>query len=1271
MSITQFKQIKEQIYQSTTPIQSATQLTQWLNEYLGWAVIVLRDGTLTTETVPDPWKPLVAWMKSPAHWLDWTESRFVDEEHPLESISIDRPCLLIPLRCQGQTYGLTLLTNGTENDISAYLLASLLAGHLHHLESLPQPVAKASPERIGILTDMLDIIHHNDVNDLSFDEMLTRIVQHIGQQLDYAIVKIFLLIPAEEKLNCHATYTRFNENPPDSQIPYQPDNWAWDTLTDLQTRHLDQQPTSDLYDTLNWQPHIEEQLLCPLYVGHDALGILQIQSTDNGVFTDSEQHLLRTISRQLSLSVYHHQLRQQVNARIQDMAVMTEVSLLVNATYDMDNLGTRVYQAVQQAHTPELFRFVVYDDSTKVLTANQYQNGQQIGNQVTMIDNDLMSAIIRSESPVFWRTETERADATAFFPITEDMPASFLGLPLLTKDKVVGVMSIETDEPNAFDENDLQMMLTLANSAAFAVENNRLLATTQQQIHELAIINEISQMLNQNFGQENLWQALIPQLAELFDASRIIIGLYRREQELLDIKLQVEYGIEVPAVQERLDSLSKVVIQNGISLFFPDLQNDTERLEALGIRPYEFQTSDLYSWMGAPLKSRNNETIGIICLQHNFPYAFNDETLSVLATVAAQVSMALDNARLLEAEQRRRKLADSLMDVTRTVSSTLELSDVMTRLIEQLVRLVQADIACIMMPPETITAGNTMVVRVTHGFTEPHRGYVFEFESDNLIMQIFRTQQPHIMDHIEQHPNWIEGEPIPTTNDKHSWMGVPMVYQGQVIGVITVDRFQANAYSESDAQALFALARQAAVAIENARLHAQVEVNLTSLRKRAHRLSSMHRMATLTSSTLDQQMILDSSVRLLVELFRADHSAIVIFEPETGHGIVRIEHPPTSAMGNMMFHHGTDSYTALERIVADKDVLNISMETMEQVFPDRVTQQAFELFRTQTMLIVPLIARERLIGIIIVGSSRHGHRFSDGDQDTLMTMASQVAMAINNTDLYEQAIEANRLKSEFLANVSHELRTPLNAIMGYSELLLTGIYGEMTDKQTDRLERVYGGGKHLLTLINDILDLSEIEAGHMSLEIMSLNIKHLITETTLEKQEQAKEKGLTFTLDIADDLSNMDIDPNRIRQAINNLVGNALKFTEEGSIVVMANIVTIKDGDSSPKVYPPPSIQLMDGQWLQIAVEDSGIGIPSENHNTIFDAFRQVDGSTIREYEGTGLGLAITRRLIGLHGGWVWVESELGIGSIFRVLIPITEETTIGSDDENTGTLLM
>ncbi len=1252
MSIKQFEKIRAQIQSAGTASESALLLTKWLNDHLGWATVVFRSGTCVTEQIPEDWHELVTWLQTTKGWHEWTELRVIDEDNPLPDVEVPLNCLLIPLRYDRVNYGICLLANGTDNDIAAYLLANILSGHLH---ALAQPTQTSDTSTL--LTDILDLIQSHSTELVP---TLQKITHHIQAVTNITHVYLYLLDETQSYLE------RIPVSADDTEplrVGYDAGKWTWTVLYTSETHYLQSQPVAAEFNELMWDDDTVEQMLVPLTGYKKSFGILQLISTVDGCFSLALRQQLDLIAQQVALYIYHRQLLDEVDARMQDMAIMTEVSLLVNTTYDVDSIGTKVYQAVQQAHTPDLFQFVLYDSDNNVLTINKYHGGEQIDRQVVFRENDLLSTIIRTESPVFWRNAEERNDAAAFFPITDDMPQSYLGLPLLTADKAVGVMCMQTDAPNAFNETDLQMMLTLANSAAFALENNRLLKSTAEQLHERSIINEISHILNQNFGQENMWQSLIPQLAELFDASRIVIGLYRRELGVLDMKLQVEYGIDVPTSQSHPDPLSLMVMRNGISLFFPDLQNEGERLESLGIRSYEFDTSNIYCWIGAPLKSRNNETIGLISLQHDYAYAFSDATLSLLMTVAAQVSMALDNARLLEAEQERRKLADTLMDVTRAVSSTLELDDVINRLVERLSRLVQADVAWILMPPEEVTAGDAMVVQDTLGMSQSYRGHIIELEPDNPIVEIFRTQQPRIINEVHTHPHWIINEPRRSQNGNHSWLGAPMVYQGLVIGIMTIDKYEADYYTEADANAVVALARQAAVAIENARLHAQVETSLRGLRKRAHRLASMHRMATLTASTLDQHEILNSSVKLMTELFQADHSSIIIIDHQSKNGYVKAEYPVTQALGRMAFHYGSNGYITLNEMITTNAEITISAETLDITFSDPTTIGIFRQFGAQHSMVSPLIAQERVIGIVTVDSNKHDRVFSDGDHDTARTLGAQIAMAINNTDLYQQALEANRLKSEFLANVSHELRTPLNAIIGYSELLLTGIYGEMSEKQMDRLERVYDGGKHLLALINDILDLSKIEAGRMDLDLIPLSVQQLIAESTFEARDHAVISGLQFKIDIPDDMPVIKLDPNRMRQVINNLVANALKFTQEGHIMVMANIVEFNDGVSQPKVYPPASLVLDNGRYLQIAVEDTGIGIDKDKQELIFHAFRQVDGSAIREYEGTGLGLAITQRLVELHNGNIWVESQPNVGSIFRVMIPLTDDMTFNDND--------
>lgn len=253
----------------------------------------------------------------------------------------------------------------------------------------------------------------------------------------------------------------------------------------------------------------------------------------------------------------------------------------------------------------------------------------------------------------------------------------------------------------------------------------------------------------------------------------------------------------------------------------------------------------------------------------------------------------------------------------------------------------------------------------------------------------------------------------------------------------------------------------------------------------------------------------------------------------------------------------------------------------------------------------------------------------------------------------EELADASKLKSQFLANMSHELRTPLNSIIGYSELILDGMYGPLTEKQQDRLEKVHRNGKNLLALINDILDLSKIEAGRMELDLQEVAVPEVIEQVMSVVQPLAQEKGLILQSKIAPNLRPVKADPDRLRQIILNLLSNAVKFTAEGSVAVEAGVSS-------------------DGRCLELKVIDSGIGIAPELHEVIFDEFRQADSTSTREFGGTGLGLAISRRLSRLHGGDIIVESASGKGSTFTVTIPLVAEMPAGTiSAESLGPLVL
>jgi signal transduction histidine kinase/CheY-like chemotaxis protein len=473
------------------------------------------------------------------------------------------------------------------------------------------------------------------------------------------------------------------------------------------------------------------------------------------------------------------------------------------------------------------------------------------------------------------------------------------------------------------------------------------------------------------------------------------------------------------------------------------------------------------------------------------------------------------------------------------------------------------------------------------------------------------------------------------------------VVQDRVIGIINIDKFAPNAYTERDASTAFALARHAAIAVENARLHAQSQTNLRTLQQRARRLTSMHHISSIVTSTLDYDTVLNSAAQLLTELFEMDHAAIALLEETGGKARLVAEFPELGNRGYMLPIVGS---ALLERLIEYNTVMTITDVETDNI--DDATRRLLYRFKARSALLVPLTVRDRVIGLLAMNSVSHTHGFSDEERETFMTVAGQVALAVNNADLYTQAVSANRLKSEFLANISHELRTPLNAIIGYSDMLLSEIYGALNERQRDRMQRVNTSGRHLLALINDVLDLSKIEAGQMDLTPSPMMLSDLLPGALAEITPFAESKGLQVDAQVEPNEPRIIGEGERLRQVVTNLLDNAVKFTHSGGINVRVYPLSLRRGRALSGTMPPTQLGVPDGDWVALAVSDTGIGIKPEDQHVIFDAFRQVDGSSARQYSGTGLGLAITRQLTALHNGYVWVESEFGQGSTFTVLLP-------------------
>ncbi len=434
---------------------------------------------------------------------------------------------------------------------------------------------------------------------------------------------------------------------------------------------------------------------------------------------------------------------------------------------------------------------------------------------------------------------------------------------------------------------------------------------------------------------------------------------------------------------------------------------------------------------------------------------------------------------------------------------------------------------------------------------------------------------------------------------------------------------------------------QAAIALENVRLFNETKEAL----EQQTAISEILRV--ISNSPTDVQPVLDAVAERALNLCEAAHAVIALVDGSNlrfvaGFGSAR------DAVGEVVpLNRGM----VAGRAILDRAPIHIDdlAQVSDDEYPDARRLQA--RIGHHTVLAVPLMREDQAIGAIALWRMEV-RRFTDKEIWLVKTFADQAAIAIENVRLFREIQDksrqletANKHKSEFLANMSHELRTPLNAIIGFSEVLLERLFGEVNEKQDDYLKDIHSSGKHLLPLINDILDLSKVEAGRMELDVATFDLPAAITNAMTLIRERAQKHDIALGLEADPQLGEIVADERKFKQILLNLLSNAVKFTPDGGRI---DVRARRDGDD-----------------VVVAVHDTGIGIAPEDQEAVFEEFRQVGRNYTNKQEGTGLGLALTRKFVELHGGRIWLESEPGKGSTFTFTIPATAMSLILIVEDN------
>jgi GAF domain-containing protein/anti-sigma regulatory factor (Ser/Thr protein kinase) len=834
---------------------------------------------------------------------------------------------------------------------------------------------------------------------------------------------------------------------------------------------------------------------------------------------------------------------------------------------------------------------------------------------------------------------------------------SILAVPLVLKGEGIGTMIVRRFEVRPFGDRQIALLATFADQAVIAIENTRLFEAEQASKRELqesleyqtATSDVLSVISRSPSDLQPVLDVIVETAARLCQADiadfRLLRdGLYHIAATTVNEPTRVRTLRENPIAPGRNSIVGRVALERR-TVHVPDIHADPEYNYAPGPT-----WPGMCAILGVPLL-RDGEVIGVIVLFNSIVKPFTQKQIALVTTFANQAVIAIENTRLFEEVQARtRELTESLeqqtatADVLKVISrSALDVQKVLDALVESAARLCNAYDAAIFQ-----VFGDSLRLFAHHGQI-PLAGPVGQhavplkrgFITGRAVLER-RTIQ--VVDMLAERQEYPESRGRALQMGFRTALAVPLVHAGEAIGVIFIRRREVRPFTERQIELVNTFADQAVIAIENTRLFEAEQARTREVETKSVQLAQSLEYQTATSDVLavisrskfDLQPIIDTIVETATRLCQAERGALLRFE-DGGFRLL----PTTGAMAGPVTKRLIDRLLPIDRgSVAGR--VAIERRTVHildlQADPDFTLMRGTEGDDRRTCLGVPLIAGNGLLGALILQRTEV-RPFTQEQIKLVETFGDQAVIAFENTRLFDEIVSksreleiASQHKSQFVANMSHELRTPLAAILGYAELMQEGFYGQQSDKSLEALIRIRSNGKHLLGLINTVLDIAKIESGQFILNMAEYAIESVVETVRSATESLAQNKKLALKTDVAKSLPIGLGDEQRLTQVLLNLVGNAIKFTDAGEVRVRAAI---------------------SNSHFAVSVTDTGPGIPEEHQERIFEQFHQVDSSNTKAKGGTGLGLAIAKQIVEMHGGRIWVESTLGKGSTFQMEFPI------------------
>jgi GAF domain-containing protein len=813
---------------------------------------------------------------------------------------------------------------------------------------------------------------------------------------------------------------------------------------------------------------------------------------------------------------------------------------------------------------------------------------------------------------------------------------SIVSVPMLREGEPIGVISVYRPAAGKFSDHQTNLLKTFADQAVIAIENVRLFNETKEALERQTATAEILKVIASSpTDVQPVFEAIVRHATRLCQSA--YANVFRFDGELLHyvtshgwpphlLQNLVNY---YPARPDRLRVAGRVILEKQ-AVRVEDTLSDPE------YDPNMARAMEYRRILGIPLL-REDSVIGAITVGWTEPGAIQGKHEELLRTFADQAVIAIENVRLFnetkEALERQTATAEILRVIGGSLTNAQPVFDAIVHNVQRLVgtRYVGMFLARNQQLEIVALNGEPDFERIVESYPRPLDGQTIVGKA---ILEQRVLQLAPIVGNPETPPGT---EEYGRKFGYDSIIAVPLIREGRMIGGIGAARRDPVPFDDRQVALIRSFADQAVIAIENVRLFKELQSRTEALTRSVSQLTALGEVGQAISSTLDLETVLKTIVARAVQLTGLDAGVIYEYD-EAGEAfqLRASENFDEASVAGLRTAQIRKGEGAIGRAVMTREPTQVP-DTHDPDYPARLRalldQQGF-----RAILAVPLVREEHVIGALMVIRQSPGE-FAAETVELLKTFATQSALAIQNARLFREIAEkgrqlevASRHKSDFLASMSHELRTPLNAILGFNEMLLGEVYGEVPADMKEPLADIQASGKHLLRLINNVLDLAKIEAGRMELALSDYSVQDTVENVRSTLRPLAADKGLEFLATVPHDIPLAHGDPGRITQCLMNLAGNALKFTRQGRVEI--------------------SVEQKDGRLLY-RVADTGMGIPAEKLGSLFTEFKQTDATIASEYGGTGLGLSISKKFVEMHGGRIWVESEPGRGSTFLFEIPL------------------